>query len=263
MTASFCRTRRQLLQCLGVLAAPALGACSGTQAGAATIAVATNFMPVAENLAASFRERTGLPLQLVGGSTGQLYAQIVNGAPFDALLAADEERPRKLVDGGLALAASYRVYATGQLALWSRDPRFFDGEESAALAGASYRHLALANPALAPYGAAARDVLQELDLWEPLSTRIVLAENVGQVYALVATGNAEAGFVALSSLVDAGSLQRGWRWDVPPKLHRPVHQAAVLLQRGRDRQAAREFLDHLALPAVRRVIARSGYTVTA
>lgn len=216
-------------------------------------------MPVAETLAAAYTRDSGHPLRLVSGSTGQLHAQIANGAPFDAFLAADRERPRRLVETGFAVAGSQFSYAEGRLSLWSADAAFFPRSDAAALREGRFAHLAIANPAVAPYGLAARETLDSLGLWEELAGRIVMGENVGQAYALVATGNAEAGLVATSLLQTPERPPRGWRWDVPRDLHRPVLQDAVLLTRAADNAAARGFLASLRTAKTRRVLEESGY----
>jgi len=223
-------------------------------AGAVHVAVASSFAPTARALAADFQAASGHTVVLSEGSTGRLYAQIANGAPFEAFLAADAERPRRLEAEGYAVAGTRFAYALGRLALWSRDPERV--RDAGALRG-DFRHLAIANPALAPYGAAARETLERLGPWASLAPRLVTGEDVGQAFQFVATGNAELGFVALAQVLDAG----GSRWEVPADLHAPIVQEAVLLARGRDDPAARAFLAFLRGPAARARIESAGYAV--
>lgn len=229
------------------------------QAAAATIAVATNFLRPAEALALLFEQQTGREVTLVSGSTGKLTAQIIAGAPFDALLAADQERPERLEKDGLARPGSRFTYALGRLALWSADPDRIAGDGAAELARGDFRRLALANPALAPYGAAARETLEGLGLADALADRIVLGENIGQAHAMVATGNAELGFVALSGVAGPGAEPKGSMWIVPEELHAPIRQDAVLLARAPQDGDAAAFLDFLKSPEARAVIAAWGY----
>lgn len=237
----------------------ALGACGGQGPPGITVAVATNFLLPAEGLAARFEADEGTPVTLVGGSTGQLYAQAVAGAPFDVFLAADEVRPARLVEAGIAVEGSAFVYATGRLCLWTPEASVPPAELERRLHEGDFDRIVIANPGLAPYGAAARDALRELGLWERYRERIVLGENVGQAFAQVATGNTELGFVALAQARADGRDPAGSCWLVPAHLHAPIRQAAVLLGRAADDPAARRFLDFLRSPAARDLIAAAGY----
>ncbi|MCL5777459.1 molybdate ABC transporter substrate-binding protein [Limibaculum sp. FT325] len=231
------------------------------RAGAADalIAVATNFLDTARAVAEGFEARTGHRVTFTAGATGKLYAQIAAGAPFDVLLAADQARPALLEAEGRAVAGSRFTYATGRLALWSADPARVGPDGAAVLEAGDFRVLAIANPDLAPYGIAARETLQSLGLWDRLGPRVVMGQNIGQTLALVATGNAELGLVALAALRAPGSTLGGSAWEVPADLHAPIRQDAVLLARGAENPAARAFLDHLQGPEARAVIARFGY----
>ena len=230
---------------------------AGAGAGEATVAVAANFQPVLGVLAARYREETGHRLTVVSGSTGKLYAQVVNGAPFDVLLAADQARPIRLGENGLGIAASRFTYVTGRLALVAGEHgRLLDNVPDT-LSQEGLRAIAIANPALAPYGRAAREVIETLGLADALGGRIVRGENVGQAYALVATGNAELGLVALSLAISAGDARF---LAVPEELHAPIRQDAILLVRGRDNPAAIGFLDFLRHDEdARRLIAAAGF----
>ena len=250
--------RRAALACaLGALgAAPVPGA----RAAEALIAVAANFSEAIEELESRFEAGSAHRLRTAFGSTGRLYAQIVNGAPYDVLLAADREHPRRLEERGLGVAGSRFTYATGRLALWSADPRRAQAG-AGALASGGFRTIAISNPALAPYGAAAHQVLEALGLKERLRGRIVTGQNVGQTHAMVATRNAELGFVALSLVLARGGGAAGSHWEVPAELHDPIRQDAVLLVRGAENPAARAFIDFLRGPEARALIARHGYRV--
>ena len=222
-----------------------------------TVAVASNFSRTAQALASRYEETSGQPVRITTGSTGKLYAQIRNGAPYDALLAADQARPRRLEEAGLAVGGSRFTYAEGRLAVWTRDRNLSLAELASALTGTGVRSIAIANPELAPYGRASRQALQSLGIWEELRDRIVMGENVGQTYALVATGNATVGFVALSSVLDARHV--GSHAGVRPELHAPIRQDAVLLRRGAGNDAATAFLAYLKTGRAREIIRRQGY----
>lgn len=236
---------------------PALLLAAGSAfAGETTVAVAANAAEVVEALAVEFEQESGHRVTVTVGSTGKLYAQILHGAPFDIFLAADQERPRLLVEQGLAVEDSRRTYAVGRLVLWSPDPAVaVDGE---VLRGGSFRRLALANPDLAPYGAAARETLQELGLWENLRPKIVVGENVGQAFAMAASGNAELGFVSLASALSPRHGREGSYWEIPEHLHTPIRQDSVLLDRARNNQAARDFHEFLNTPRARETMESFG-----
>lgn len=229
------------------------------RAETALAAVAANFAETAQALLPLFRAATGHDVTLTTGSTGKLHAQIAAGAPFELLLSADAATPAALMAEGHAVPGSAFTYATGRLALWSADPGRIGPEGRAALADPNLRFVAIANPDLAPYGVAAREALQGLGLWETLQPRIVMGQNIGQVRAMVASGAAELGLVALSAILSPRAGTMGSRWDVPEALHAPIRQDAVLLVRGADNPAARAFLDFLASPQAAAVIARFGY----
>jgi len=241
------------------LAPVLLLAASGASAGEVTVAVAANAAEAVEALAADFEQRTGHRVTVTVGSTGKLYAQILHGAPFDVFLAADQERPRLLVEQGLAVEDSRRTYAIGQLVLWSSDPTIEATPET--LRTGSFRRLAIANPDLAPYGAAARNVLRELGLWESLRSKIVVGENVGQSFTMAASGNAELGLVALSSVISPRNRLEGSYWEIPEHLHAPIRQDSVLLDRARDNTAARALHLFLSSPKALATIESFGFTV--
>ena len=228
----------------------------------ATVAVAANFAVPAEQLRQAFERGSRHRVRLVTGSTGTLYAQIVNGAPFDLFLAADRRRPAALVDGGWVAEDGRRTYALGRLVLWSADRDRLRGRDGpAVLSGDSYRRLAIANPRLAPYGAAAEQTLTALGLRDRVAARLVRAENVGQAFTFVVTGQAALGFVALSSIRAHGEAggKPGSSWPVPARLHEPIAQDAVLLSRARDNAAARAFFAFLTDAEADETLRRFGY----
>jgi molybdate transport system substrate-binding protein len=220
----------------------------------ALVAVAANFARTTEALAEAYEAESGHTITISSGSTGQLYARIVQGAPYDAFLSADAERPAMLVESGQAVAGSRFTYAVGRLALWSVDPDRIGPEGAAALSG-GFRFLAIAHPRTAPYGAAAVEVLETLGLTETVADRLVTGTDVGAAYAFIASGNAELGFIALSQLPDG----QGSAWIVPEELHAPLAQDAVLLTRGADKPAALGFLAFLRSEEARAVIEAAGY----
>lgn len=232
---------------------------SAALAETALVAVAANFAEAAATLAPMFTAATGHDLQLTTGSTGKLYAQIGEGAPFEVMLSADSKTPTKLEDAGKAVAGSRFTYAVGQLALWSADVARIGADGKAALGNPNLRYIAVANPDLAPYGVAALEALQAMGLWDGLMPKVVMGQNIGQTFSLVATGAAEVGFVALSAIKAPGKKPVGSYWQVPQEMFTPIQQDAVLLTAGEANPAAIAFLDFLKSPRAIAVIAAYGY----
>lgn len=253
------RMLSSLLAVVGLLAWPSSRVASAAApAGQARLAVAANFSEVARLLADQYARQSGNRIGISAASTGKLYAQIRHGAPFDLFLAADNTTPQRLVDEGLAVRSSLYDYATGRLVLWSRDPTLItDGAR--VLRQHDFHRFAIANPELAPYGAAARDVLRHVGRWDALKPRLVFGENVGQANQFVISGNAEAGLLPRSLAMDAQRQVGGSSWQVPASWHRPIIQSAVLLNRGRANPAAIGFLRYLRSAAARRIITAHGY----
>ncbi len=245
--------KRLLLAALALLSAA-----SAARAGETNVAVAANFTGPAREIARAFEERTGHTAVLSFGATGQFYAQIRQDAPFTVLLAADEATPRKAEEEGLAVAGSRFTYAIGRLVLWSRSPDAVAGEDT--LRKGAFQTLAIANPALAPYGAAAVQAMTRLGLYDALRPKIVQGNTIAQAFQFTETGNAEVGFVALSQVIER---PEGSRWTVPEALHDPIRQDAVLLGKGAGDPVARAFLDFLRGPEAAAVIARYGYGTAA
>ncbi|BAL77781.1 molybdate ABC transporter substrate-binding protein [Bradyrhizobium cosmicum] len=226
------------------------------KAAQTNVAVAANFTEAAKEIAAAFRQKTGHEAVLSFGASGQFYTQITQGAPFQVFLSADDSRPKKLVEDGLAVPGSRFTYAIGKLVLWSKSPGVVKGEET--LKAASFAKLSICNPAAAPYGAAAVEAMKALKLYEALQPKLVEGATITQAYQFVETGNAEVGFVALSQLTgsDAGS-----RWVVPQDLYNPIRQDAVLLKSGAGSDAASAFIGFLHGPEARAIIEKYGYVL--
>lgn len=262
MVSAFRRLSRRLVCRLfrqpGALGVLLLVLIPAARAEGITVAVASNFASVAEELAAAFEAETGHSVALSSASSGLLYAKIRQGAPYDLLLSADEARPARLEREGLGVSGTRFTYALGRLALWAPGG-LPEGDAATVLQGADFRRLALANPELAPYGLAARQSLQALGLWESLRPRLVYGESVAQALALVATGNAPAGLVALAQLHEGGLAGPGEQLVLPASLHAPIRQQAILLEGGAGNAAAPAFLDYLKSEAARSLIRARGY----
>lgn len=222
-----------------------------------TVAVAANFISPFQSITSEFEQRTGHRVRTIAGSSGNFYSQIKNGAPFDVFFSADRERPQWLEDDGLAVKGSRFTYAVGRLILWSADPNLVRGEQTLRIG--TFEHVAIANPHLAPYGLAAKQVMTKLAVWDQLQPRIVHGESIGQTMGFVTSGNAQLGFVALSQVVDPTRKQTGSRWDVPVDLYAPIHQDAVLLVRGGGNSAAVALMEYVRSSDARRIIERFGY----
>ncbi|MEM9383707.1 MAG: molybdate ABC transporter substrate-binding protein [Pseudomonadota bacterium] len=225
------------------------------------VAVAANFRAVLESLARDYEAvNERVRIDLISGSTGKLYAQIVAGAPFDLFLAADQARPERLLATGRAVAGTRHTYAIGRLVLW--DPRRADGVGPDRLQAGDFRRLALAKPALAPYGAAAQAVLRDLGLEDSLRDRLVFGENVAQTFAFVRSGNAGLGFVALSQLRALPPSVIGSYWEPDLNDRFAIRQDMVLLQRAEGRKVPSEFYSFLRSNRARAVIESAGYRVS-
>ncbi len=224
------------------------------------VAVAANFTAPMQRIAADFEKDTGHKVQLAFGSTGKLYAQIRNGAPFEILLAADDTTPEKLEKEGAGVAGSRFTYAIGKLVLWSSQPGVVD-DKGDVLKKGDFKHVAIANPKLAPYGAAAIETLAALKLLDAIQPRFVQGENIAQTHQFVATGNAELGFIALSQVMKDGKIAAGSAWIVPASLHQPIRQDAVLLDKGNGKAAAEALMKYLRSDQAAAVITSFGYAL--
>lgn len=222
------------------------------------VAVASNFSVTLARVADRFEQRSGRRVILVPGSTGKHYAQIRNGAPFDVFFAADIRRPKLLEREDAIVPGSRFTYAFGKLVLWSPEPGLVD-QRGEVLERGAFRHLAIANPRLAPYGKAAQQALQSLELWSSLEDRLVFGENIGHAFQFVKSGNAELGLVAYSQVVRPGNENavKGSIWELPASLYSPIEQQAVALV---DTAPVRAFLDYVRSDEARTIIRSHGYT---
>ena len=225
-------------------------------AEALRVAVASNFVQPAKVLADQFAQQHGIRMDIISGSSGKLLAQIQHGAPFDIFLSADQQKPAALIASGHGLADSRFTYARGQLVLWSLSDA---ADVKARLMAGNFRHLALANPRLAPYGQAAAETLAALGISESTQDKWVMGENIAQTWHFVQSGNAELGFVAQSQVMVDGEVRQGSVWRVPDSLHKPVLQDAVLLSRAKDNAAAQQFMRFLRSAQAQKVITAYGY----
>ncbi|WP_414867638.1 molybdate ABC transporter substrate-binding protein [Pseudomonas donghuensis] len=224
------------------------------------VAVAANFTAPIQAIAKDFEKDTGHKLVAAYGATGQFYAQIKNGAPFDVFLAADDSTPEKLEKEGNTVKGSRFTYAIGTLALWSAKDDYVDGKGDV-LKKNQFKHLSIANPKAAPYGLAATQVLDKLQLSEATRAKIVEGQNITQAFQFVSTDNAELGFVALSQIYKDGKVSSGSAWIVPSNLHEPIKQDAVILNKGKDSAAAKALVEYLKGPKAAAVIKAYGYQI--
>lgn len=222
------------------------------------MAVASNFTVPMQKIAAAFERDTGHKALLAFGATGRFFAQVKNGAPFQVLVAADDETPARMEQEGLAVAGTRITYAIGRLVLWSASPGVVDAQGDILRKGGIQR-IAIADPRLAPYGRAAVEAMDKLGVGAALQARMVQGENIAQAYQFVASGNAQLGFVALSQVMVAGRMAHGSAWIVPASLHAPIRQDAVLLAGGRSQPAATALLAYLRGDTARAIVRAHGY----
>jgi molybdate transport system substrate-binding protein len=220
------------------------------------VAVAANFTEPAKEIAALFKEKTGHEAVLSFGPSGGFFTQITHDAPFQVFLSADSERPKAAVEQGFAVPGTGFTYAIGKLVLWSKVVDVTNGE--AALKDGRFTKLSIANPASAPYGAAAVETMKALDVYAALQPKIVQGASIAQAFGFIDTRNAELGFIALSQLK---GVTDGTRWIVPQALYSPIRQDAVLLKKGADDEAAKAFLAFLKGPEARAIIEKFGYAL--
>lgn len=247
--------RIRFLSAIGGLLLAATGG-TAAEAGQTNVAVAANFTEAAREIGAAFKKRTGHDAVLSFGSSGQLYTQIAQDAPFQIMLSADEDRPGKLVRDGLAVPGSRFTYAVGKLVLWSRTIDVVKGEET--LKSGAFNKISIANPTAAPYGAAAIEVMKALGIYDRLQPKIVQGNSIAQAFQFIDTTNAELGFVALSQLAGNAS---GSRWLAPQHLYTPIRQDAVLLKKAETHDAAVAFMTFLKSPEARAIIQKFGYAI--
>lgn len=222
------------------------------------VAVAANFTGPMQVIAVLFERDTGHKASLAFGATGKFYAQIANGAPFEVLLSADDETPARLVREGLAVTGTSFTYAIGKLVLWSTNPKLVD-DKGEILKKCGFKHLAIANPKTAPYGAADMQTMSKLGVVDSLKPLFVQGENIAQTHQFVSTGAAELGFVAYSQVIKNGQVGSGSGWVVPGNLYDPIRQDAVILSKGKDKPAATALLNYMKGQKAQDVIKSFGY----
>lgn len=220
------------------------------------VAVAANFTEPAREIGAAFEKATGHKLLLSFGATGQFYAQITQGAPFDILISADRATPAKAISEGHGVIDTAFTYAVGKLVLYSKSLDLTVGD--GVLKAGKFNKIAIANPATAPYGAAGLEALKALGVGDVLQPKIVQGNNIAQTFQFIDTGNAEVGFVALSQVI---FVKDGSRWLVPPAYYSPIAQDAVLLNVGEKNDAAKAFLGYLRGTEARNIIEKFGYGI--
>lgn len=230
----------------------AVGSCAAQEL---TIAAASDLQFAMPEVVKAFEEQTGKKVRVSFGSSGNLYAQLQNGAPFDLFFSADVTYPQHLQAAGLAKPGSFYVYATGKLALWV--PQGGQGKELSLLTGPEIRRIAIANPAHAPYGRAAKQALERAGIWEAVNRKLVMGENISQAAQFVDSGNAQAGIIAVSLL--RGSKRTGYVWTIPQELYSPLEQAAVILNSAKNAAAAAQFLAFLKSDAGGAIMQRYGF----
>ncbi len=241
-----------------VLVALILGQVSAARADEVVVAVAANFLAPLQEISAEFTKDTQHTASLTAGSTGKMFAQIQNGAPFEVMVSADRKTPKKLIEAKLAVAASQFTYARGKLVLWSADPALVDAKGDVLKTG-HFNHLAIANPKTAAYGEAAVELMAKLGLTAALQPKLVQGENIAQTKMFVDSGSAELGFVALSQVYKNGMISKGSAWEVPLDQYAPIYQDAVLLNKGANNPAASALLAYLKSDKAKAVMARYGY----
>lgn len=240
-----------VLQMFALVSAPAYAA-------EVRVAVASNFAAPMERIAVLFQQQSGHTVKASFGASGKLYNQIVGGEQFDVFLSADEDIPKRMTQEGLAVSGTRFVYALGTLVLWSSQPDLVD-DKGRVLRNGSYNRLAIADPRFSPYGVAAKETLEKLAMWNGMQRKLVKGENIGKSFQLVATENADLAFIALSQVMRDGKVTGGSWWLVPPELHRPIRQSAVLLSGAQDRDAAQAFLAFLRGPKATAIMRGFGY----
>lgn len=231
---------------------------SAASADDVQVAVAANFTAPMQKILLQFEKDTGHKAIVTFGATGKFYAQIKNGAPFEVFLAADDKTPARLEKETFTVAGSRFTYAIGKLVLWSAKSAFVDGQGDVLKKG-DFQYLSIANPKLAPYGAAAVETLKALGLLDALQPKFVQAENISQAFQFVSSGNAPLGFVAMSQVYENGKLKSGSAWIIPSKLYNPIRQDGVILDKGRGKPAAQALVKYLQRDKIKMLIQSYGY----
>ncbi|WP_031436404.1 molybdate ABC transporter substrate-binding protein [Methylobacter tundripaludum] len=229
-----------------------------SSAATTLVAVAANFTKPMTEIAEAFEKSTGHKANLSFGSSGKFVSQFENGGPFEVFLSADDKGPKKLEQSGLAVPNTRFTYALGKLVLWSATPGLVD-DQGHVLSKGGFKHIALADPKLAPYGAAAVEVMKNRGLFDKLQPLFVQGENIAQTHQFVSTGNAELGFVAFSQVIDKGKIAGGSGWLIPSDLYKPIRQDAILMKTGAGNPAATALVQFLKSPEALAIIRKYGY----
>lgn len=245
---------------ISLLLVSVAGFALNAQADEISVAVAANFTAPMQKIAAEFEKDTGHKVVSSFGATGKFYAQIKNGAPFEVLLAADDETPAKLIKENAAVPGSQFTYAIGKLVLWSAKPAIVDAAGDV-LKNGGFDHLAIANPKVAPYGVAAVETMKALGVYDKVQPKIVTGESIAQTYQFISSGNAMLGFIALSQVLKDGKIE-GSAWVVPAKLYTPIRQDGVILDKGKGKPAAEALLKYLKSDKAKAVITSFGYELS-
>jgi len=227
-----------------------------------TVAAASDLQTVLPEVAKRFEKETKIHVTSTFGSSGSVFAQIQNGAPFDLFLSADTEYPGRLEDAGLAVKGSLTEYAVGRVVLWTKkDSGVNVSMGFGILASPRVRRIAIANPEHAPYGRAAVAALDHERLYQELQKKLVLGENVAQAAQFVQSGNADAGIISLSLALSPPMKRAGTMYEIPSDWYRPLIQGAVIIERSRQKEAAKRFLDFLRQPEIERIFEQAGFAV--
>lgn len=229
-----------------------------------SVAAAADLQPVMTEIAMRFERQSGASVKLSFGSSGNFFAQIQNGAPYDLFFSADLEYPTRLKTAGLIATDSLYRYATGRIALWSPANTSIDVSKGLPiLSEERVRKIAIANPAHAPYGRAAEAALRNSNLWNSISTKLVFGENIAQTAQFVQSGNADVGIVALSLVLGPAMKDRGSYFVVPEKLYPPLQQAAVILKSSQHQALARRFIDYMKTREITFLLQQYGFSAEA
>jgi len=252
---------RRLRRALFLLCFFSLSLCAAVSAQTLRIAAAADLQYALPDLAAQYEKQTGIKLAITFGSSGNFFAQIQNGAPFDLFFSADLDYPKRLIQAGLAESDSQQIYATGRLVLWLPPDSPLDPDAGLKiLLDPRIQKIAIANPEHAPYGRAAVAALRNAGLYDQLKLKLVYGENISQAAQFAQSGSAQAGLVALS-LALSPAMKGGKRWEISPDRHPSIEQAAVVLKSSPNKQAAASFLVFLKSPRARDIFARYGFQV--
>jgi molybdate transport system substrate-binding protein len=239
-----------------------VGGTSRCLAQGLTVAAASDLQSALPAIASQFEKATGQPVRLAFGSSGNFFAQIQNGAPFDLFFSADIDYPRRLESSGTAERGSLYEYAVGRIVLWTRSDSGIDVQRGlAALADARVRRIAIANPEHAPYGRAAVAVLRHENLYDRVKDKFVIGENISQTAQFADSGSADVGLIALALARSPALTKAGTYVEIPESWHPPIEQAAVVLASSRQKALARQFLEYLKQPDVVRILRSYGFAV--